>query len=109
NIEINGAIAIRNNLQFPQYSINWNEVKQKITPRTKAIIINSPHNLTGAVLSEEDIQELRSIVAGTQIFIIYERVYEHLIFDELPHQSILRYPDLIERSFVNFSFGKVYN
>ncbi len=109
NIEINGAIAIRINLQFPQYSINWNEVKQKITPRTKAIIINSPHNPTGAVLSEEDIQQLRSIVTGTEIFIISDEVYEHLIFDELPHQSILRYPDLMERSFVNFSFGKVYN
>lgn len=109
NIEINGAVAIRINLQFPGYSINWEEVKEKINVRTKAIIINSPHNPTGAVLTEQDIQELRNIVKGTSIFIISDEVYEHLIFDGILHQSILRYPDLLERSFVCFSFGKVYN
>jgi len=108
NIEINGAIAVRVNLQFPDYSINWGEVKQKINVRTKAIVINSPHNPTGAVLSAADIQQLREIVSGTNIFIISDEVYEHLIFDEIPHQSILRFPDLLERSFVCFSFGKVY-
>ncbi|MFM9910992.1 MAG: aminotransferase class I/II-fold pyridoxal phosphate-dependent enzyme, partial [Chitinophagaceae bacterium] len=109
NIEINRAVAIRINLQFPDYSINWAEVREKINVRTKAIIINSPHNPTGAVLTEMDIQELRKIVEGTSIFIISDEVYEHLIFDGIPHQSILRYPDLMERSFVCFSFGKVYN
>lgn len=109
NIEINGAVAVRVNLMFPGYSINWEEVKEKITARTKAIIINSPHNPTGAVLKEEDIKQLQSIVAGTNIFIISDEVYEHLIFDGIQHQSILRYPDLMERSFVCFSFGKVYN
>ncbi len=109
NIEINGAIAVRIGLNFPDYSINWNEVKQKITDRTKAIIINSPHNPTGAVLTPEDIQQLRDVVRGTNIFIISDEVYEHLIFDGISHQSVLRYPDLVERSFVCFSFGKVYN
>jgi methionine transaminase len=109
NIEVNGAIAVRINLQFPDYSINWEKVRRRISPKTRAIIINSPHNPTGAVLSERDIEQLRQVVNGTDIFIISDEVYEHLIFDQLPHQSILRYPDLMERSFVCFSFGKVYN
>jgi methionine aminotransferase len=73
------------------------------------IFINSPHNPTGAVLGPSDIEELRKIVANTSILILSDEVYEHLIFDNIPHQSILRYPDLLERSFVCFSFGKVYN
>lgn len=109
NIEINGAIAIRVGMNFPGYTINWDEVKHNITDRTKAIIINSPHNPTGAVLTPEDIQQLRDLVKGTNIFIISDEVYEHLIFDGISHQSVLRYPDLVERSFVCFSFGKVYN
>lgn len=109
NIEINGAVAVRVNLEFPSYKINWEEVRRAITKKTRAIIINSPHNPTGAVLDEEDIQQLRSCVEGTNIFIISDEVYEHLIFDGILHQSILRYPDLLERAFVCFSFGKVYN
>lgn len=109
NIEVNGAVAVRINLEFPHYSIDWEKVKSKISPKTRAIMINSPHNPTGAVLGSADIEALRSIVAGTNIFIISDEVYEHLIFDGITHQSILRYPDLLERSFVCFSFGKVYN
>ena len=109
NIEINGAKAITINLVYPDYHIDWAAVKKAITSKTKAIIINSPHNPTGSVIAENDIQELRKIVEGTNIFIISDEVYEHLIFDSIPHQSILRYPDLMQRSFVCFSFGKVYN
>jgi len=109
NIEINGAVAVRINLQFPEYKIDWNEVRKNITSKTRMIMLNSPHNPTGAVLQENDINELRSIVNGTNIIILSDEVYEHLIFDNIPHQSILRYPDLMERSFVCFSFGKVYH
>lgn len=109
NVEINGAVAVRVNLEFPSYKINWDEVRRVITKKTRAIIINSPHNPTGAVLDEVDIQQLRSCVEGTNIFIISDEVYEHLIFDGILHQSILKYPDLLERAFVCFSFGKVYN
>ncbi|MCY7309873.1 MAG: aminotransferase class I/II-fold pyridoxal phosphate-dependent enzyme [Chitinophagaceae bacterium] len=109
NVEINGAKAITINLVYPGYHIDWVAVKNAITSKTKAIIINSPHNPTGSVIGEEDIQQLRKITAGTNIFIISDEVYEHLIFDNIPHQSILRYPDLLERSFVCFSFGKTYN
>jgi methionine aminotransferase len=109
NIEINGAKAVTIDLVYPDYHIDWVAVKNAITAKTKAIIINSPHNPTGSVIGEKDIEELRKIVADTNIFIISDEVYEHLIFDNIPHQSILRYPDLLERSFVCFSFGKTYN
>jgi methionine aminotransferase len=109
NIEINGAKAVRVPLVYPDYHINWEAVKNVITEKTKAIIINSPHNPTGSVLCEKDIEGLRSVVEGTNIFIISDEVYEHLIFDNIPHLSILRYPDLMKRSFVCSSFGKTYN
>lgn len=108
-LESNKAIAVRIPLQFPQYSIDWQLVRSKLSAKTRMILINSPHNPTGAVLSEHDIQELKALVEGTDIIIVSDEVYEHLIFDNLQHQSILRHPDLLERSFVCFSFGKVYH
>ena len=109
NIEINGAIPVLISLQHPNYSIPWDQVKSKVNERTRMIMINTPHNPTGAVLSKNDIEELRKIVSNTNIIILSDEVYEHLIFDDIQHQSILRYPDLLERSFVCFSFGKTYH
>lgn len=109
NIEINGGIPVRIPLKHPDYSIDWEEVRRRINPKTRAIIINTPHNPSGSVLGEADIEALRSIVNGTGIFIISDEVYEHLIFDGKPHLSMIRYPDLFDRSFVCFSFGKVYH
>jgi len=109
NVEINGAVPILIPLTYPDYKIDWNEVRNRVTSKTKMIMLNSPHNPTGAVLSKDDIDQLQSIVAGTNIFILSDEVYEHLIFDDLQHESMLRYPDLLERSFVCFSFGKVYH
>lgn len=109
NIEINGGIAVTVPLTYPDYKIDWQLVRNNITERTKAIIINSPHNPTGSVIDKQDIEELKSIVAGTEIFIISDEVYEHLIYDQLQHESILKYPELFERSFVCFSFGKTYH
>lgn len=109
NVEINGGIPVLINLSFPQYRINWDEVRQKITPKTRMIMLNTPHNPTGSILMDDDIQQLRSIVKDTRILILSDEVYEHLVFDNLPHQSMLRYPDLAERSFVCFSFGKTYH
>jgi methionine aminotransferase len=108
-IELNGAKAITIELVYPDYRINWEEVKNRITSRTKAIMINSPHNPSGSVLTVSDIESLRLLVQNTNIFIISDEVYEHLIFDEKEHHSILKYADLFERSFVCFSFGKVYH
>lgn len=109
NIEINGAKAVLISLRYPDYSIPWEEVRAKINPRTRMIMINTPHNPTGSVLREKDIEELRKTVKDTNILILSDEVYEHLIFDGLPHLSMLRYPDLLERSFVCFSFGKTYH
>ncbi|MDF2190973.1 methionine aminotransferase [Paraflavitalea sp. CAU 1676] len=109
NIEVNGARAVLVDLQFPDYRIDWDAVRSKITARTRMIMINSPHNPTGAVLREEDMHQLQALVKDTNILILSDEVYEHLIFDNIPHQSILRYPDLLQRSFVCFSFGKVYH
>jgi methionine aminotransferase len=109
NVTINGAVPVRIALSFPDYRIDWEEVRRKLTPRTRLIMLNTPHNPTGSVLRPEDMEQLRNIVAATGIFIHSDEVYEHLIFDGIPHCSILRYPDLLERSFVSFSFGKVYH
>ncbi|MEP7277696.1 MAG: methionine aminotransferase [Bacteroidota bacterium] len=109
NIEINGAVPVLINLQFPEYKIDWEQVKKKMTAKTRVIILNSPHNPTGAVLGEADIVQLRLLVKDSDIILVSDEVYEHLIFDGIPHQSFLRYPDLLERSFICFSFGKVYH
>lgn len=109
NIEVNGAVAVRIPLQFPGYTIPWDLVKEKIGPRTRMIMLNSPHNPTGSVIDSRDIEMLREIVSDTEIMILSDEVYEHLVFDDTAHQSILRYPDLLERSFVCFSFGKTYH
>ena len=109
NIEINGGVAVPIALNFPDYSIPWDKVRESINSRTKAIIINSPHNPTGALLGHEDMLVLQEIVAGKNIFIISDEVYEHLVFDGKKHVSVLAYPELYSRSFVCFSFGKTYN
>lgn len=108
-IELNGAVPVLIPLVYPNYNIDWELVKQKITTRTKLIMINTPHNPTGALLNTADIEALQNIVKGSGIFILSDEVYEHLIFDGKKHESMLRYPDLYERSFVCFSFGKVYH
>jgi methionine aminotransferase len=109
NVLVNDATPVLIPLQYPNYSINWDAVRKAITPRTRMIMLNSPHNPTGAILRQQDIEALRTLVTGTDIFILSDEVYEHIIFDALPHQSMLRYPDLLERSFVCFSFGKIYH
>jgi methionine transaminase len=108
-IELNGAKAVTIQLSFPEYKIDWQEVKNKICEKTKMLLINSPHNPTGAVLTADDINQLKELVKETGIFIVSDEVYEHLIFDGLQHESILKYPELLARAFVCFSFGKVYH
>ena len=109
NIRVNGAVPVSIPLEYPSYSINWNTVRAAVNSKTKLIMLNSPHNPTGAVLRHEDIEELRKLVHGTNIFIHSDEVYEHIVFDGLPHLSMIRYPDLFERSFVSFSLGKVFH
>jgi len=107
--EVNGAKAVPIELTFPEYKINWPLVKNAINERTRAIMINSPHNPTGSVLSKDDMEQLKVLTKNTRIVIVSDEVYEHLVFDGKEHESVLKYPDLLERSFVSFSFGKVYH
>lgn len=109
NIVSCGATPVIIQLEYPSYKIDWDKLKAAITPKTKAIIINSPHNPTGVVLSDEEMLQLQEILRNTKIFLISDEVYEHLTYDGLAHNSALKYPELFERSFVCFSFGKVYN
>ncbi len=109
NIVANGGVPVFVSLQYPDYTIDWDEVKKKITAKTGAIIINTPHNPTGSVLEEEDIQQLINITQNTNIVLISDEVYEHLIYDGKQHQSIVKFPELRERSFACFSFGKTYH
>lgn len=109
NIEVNGAVPVLISLQYPNYNIPWDEVRARITDKTKMIMLNSPHNPTGMVLSENDIEQVKQIVVQHNLFILSDEVYEHLIFDDKQHLSMLKYPELFERSFVCFSFGKTYH
>jgi methionine aminotransferase len=108
-VRLNGGIPIYVQLKFPDYNVDWDEVKNTVSSKTKLIILNYPHNPTGAVLSKEDISNLSNIVKNTNTFIISDEAYEHIIFDGLQHQSMSRYPELAQRSFVICSFGKTYH
>ena len=108
-IELNGGIPVYVKFRFPEYRIDWDEVKQSVTSKTRLIILNSPHNPTGAVLSGDDIASLKHIVIDTEILILSDEVYEHIIFDGIRHESISRHPELVSRSFVISSFGKTYH
>jgi methionine aminotransferase len=108
-IELNGGIPIYVKFRFPEYRVDWDEVKQAVTSQTRLIILNSPHNPTGAVWSGDDITALKHIVKDTEILILSDEVYEHIIFDGIRHESISRHPELVSRSFVISSFGKTYH
>jgi len=108
-VKLNGGIPVFIQLKFPEYRIDWNEVTEAVSSRTKLIILNSPHNPTGTVLSGKDINSLRELTHNTDILIISDEVYEHIIFDGLTHESMLRFPELAEKSFVISSFGKTYH
>lgn len=108
-ISLCGGVPVYVQMEFPDYHIAWQEVRDAITDRTRAIILNSPHNPTGAVLTREDIASLTEIVQDTNIVIISDEVYEHIIFDHCTHQSMASYPQLAARSFVISSFGKTYH
>jgi len=107
-VELCGGKSLFINMAAPDFRIDWEEVRKNISEKTRLLIVNSPQNPTGTVLSAEDLQQLQHIVRGTNIAIISDEVYEHIIFDHR-HESVLHYPELAERSFVVFSFGKTYH
>jgi methionine transaminase len=108
-IELQGAIAVHIPLEVPSFGINWQRVREAITPKTRMILINSPHNPSGAVLSRADLDELAAIVRNTPIVVLSDEVYEHIVFDGADHQSVLRHEELAARSIVVSSFGKTYH
>ena len=108
-IDLAGAKAVHVALDPRTFAPDWNAVRAAITPRTRMLMINSPHNPSGAMLSEADMRELIGILDGTRIILLSDEVYEHIVFDGARHESALRHPELRERAFVISSFGKTYH
>ena len=108
-IEVNGGKTISIQLSAPDYSVDWNEVASKIASKTKMIIINSPHNPSGTVWSKNDMLQLQKLTNGTDIVVLSDEVYEHIVFDDETHQSICLFNDLKARSFITASFGKTFH
>lgn len=107
-VRLNGGVPVRLNMT-PTFGIDWDQVRLRITPSTRLIIINTPHNPSGAVLLEADMAELQAIAEEYDLLVLSDEVYERLIFDGLVHQSVLRFPVLAARSFAVFSFGKTFH
>jgi methionine transaminase len=108
-ITLNGGTPVVVSLQFPEYSVDWDAVRRAITPKTRLLLINTPHNPTGAVLTADDVRELAAAVDGTDVIVLADEVYQHIIFDGLRHESMARHDALAARSFVVGSFGKTYH
>ena len=108
-IEVNGGKPVYVRLQYPEYGIDWQEVQRAITPKTRMIVINTPNNPTTSVFSAEDMRVFANMLRNTDIVVVADEVYEHLIYDGRQHQSVARFPGLAERSFVVSSFGKTYS
>lgn len=109
SIELSGGRAVHIPLAAPDFKVDWQRVKDAINNRTRMIIINTPHNPTGTIWSAEDMLQLTELVSGTDILLLSDEVYEHLVFDGQRHESLLRYPELAERAFMISSFGKTYH
>lgn len=108
-VVVNGGIVRYCELHYPDYRIKWDEVKKLVNDRTKMIIINTPHNPTGSILYEDDLIALGHLIKSTEIVVLSDEVYEHLIFDGLVHQSACRFPQLASRTLVVGSFGKTFH
>jgi methionine aminotransferase len=108
-IKINGGNPIYVAVKLPDYKIDWDEVNKMVNARTRMIIINTPHNPSGSILSAEGMEKLNKLVAGTKILVLSDEVYEHLVFDGVKHESVIKYPNLKERAIIVSSFGKTYN
>lgn len=108
-IELNGGKTISVQLEAPHYQVDWTAVAKKINSKTKMVIINTPQNPSGTIFSEEDMFNLQDLLKGTDIILLSDEVYEHIIFDDKKHQSACLFPDLKSRSFVVASFGKTFH
>ena len=109
SVETFGGKVVAYQLTPPQYKVDWDVFRQLVTPKTKMIVINTPHNPTGKVLTMKDLEKLSEITEGSDIIVLSDEVYEHLIYDEQKHASVLRFPQLGGRSIAVFSFGKTFH
>lgn len=108
-LQVNNGIPIPIRLNAPEYKINWDQVRTKISSKTRMIMINTPNNPTGTILSKDDMFALEEITKGTDIIVLSDEVYQHLIYDDVKHESVLLYPELYKRSVVSMSFGKTFH
>lgn len=108
-IRLNGGVPVYSRLKAPSYRPDWNEVRALITSRTRAMVINTPHNPTASVWEREDMESLAALVRDTNIVIISDEVYEHIVYDGAQHEGVSRHPQLAERSFMISSFGKTFH
>jgi len=108
-IRLNGGVPVYARLRFPDYRPDWDEVRALISPRTRAVMINTPHNPTASVWPREDLQALADLLRDTDIVVISDEVYEHMVYDGATHQSAASFPGLAERAFIVSSFGKTYH
>jgi len=108
-VQLAGGVPVCIPLLGPEFKVDWTVVRKAMTVRTRMIILNTPHNPAGTIFSEKDFIELDRITKETEIIILSDEVYEHIIFDDQKHISVMNYPGLKERSFVVFSFGKTYH
>lgn len=108
-VDLAGGVAVHIPLNSGDFSVDWQRVRDAVTPTTRMILVNSPHNPSGAVFAQADLDALADIVRDTGIFVLSDEVYEHIVFDGVPHMSVLRHPELAARSFVVSSFGKTYH
>jgi len=108
-IRLNGGIPVHLNLSPPDFSIDWAEVKKKITRQTRMIMVNTPHNPAGSVLSSSDLKELEHLAEEHDLIVLSDEVYERIIFENKTHESVLKYPNLAARSIAVFSFGKTFH
>jgi len=108
-VTLNGGHCRHLPMAYPDFRIDWQQVRDTVNARTRLIILNTPHNPSGSCLSEADFAELREIVRERDIYILSDEVYEHIVFDQQPHLSLLSCEELAARSFVVFSFGKTYH
>ena len=108
-VELQGAIMKWVNLRYPDYKIDWHAVRSQLTPQTRMIIINTPHNPTGMCMTADDMIELQSIAEEHDLIVLSDEVYEHIVFDGRRHESVARYPNLAKRSLVVYSFGKTFH
>lgn len=108
-VRLNGGTPVFVSLRYPGYRVDWDEVARAVTRRTRAILVNTPHNPTGLVWSAGDLDRLAALVDGTDILVISDEVYEHIVFDGRRHESLLRHPALRRRTCVISSFGKTFH